>query len=82
MSKTKNVHNIEIIEVYTIEGKEGFGPIQDHIVVIPDPSVKNGTKRTYANKIFVSPMNFEDMKLGIDPEGVIHMIGLLDETNI
>lgn len=82
MAKTKIVHQVEIIEVFTFEGSDTFGPVLDHLIVIPDQSVMNGSKRTFGNKVFVSPPNFDDIKQGDVAEGVMEMLNLLDEVNI
>jgi len=48
------------------------------IDVIPSESVPNGYKRTEENKIFVSPKNYEYLRL-FSAKGVIIAIGLLKE---
>lgn len=66
---------VEITSIYSTQN----GALLGGIDIIPDPSVNNGYKETKGNRVFISPMNYDDIKGVENADGVILAISLLKE---
>jgi hypothetical protein len=69
---------VEIKTIYTLKGTGPFRTLMGGIDIIPDPNVKNGYKETKGDRIFISPMNYDDIR-ELDADAVIVGISCLQE---
>jgi len=77
----KNEVNIDILELYTIEGSGGFGALKEYFQVIPDNSVAPYCRKRVGNRIFINPGNYQYIK-NFPAETIIDMLDLYEERKI
>lgn len=72
---------VEITSILKLKGSGDFKTFLSGVDIIPDPTVKNGHKRTRGNRVFISESNYDDIK-GASIDGIILVIDniLQEET--
>lgn len=77
--KRKLVKEIEVIEVYELESPKGWGNVLGRVMIVPDLSIHDGYKKTCADRIFISPRNYNDIR-SLTAERIINALSLLTEV--